>query len=98
MAGGVQLGYNDLSEDSDPRGTFLVSNTFADGKVGALLSLAYTKRNLTDEGSSTVRWMRGGTATTNFGALDPTYTGTATARGDQQRLPSAHSALRPVFP
>jgi iron complex outermembrane recepter protein len=60
LAGGVQLGYNDLSEDNDPRGTFLVSNTFADGKFGALLSVAYTKRNLTDEGSSTVRWMHSG--------------------------------------
>jgi iron complex outermembrane recepter protein len=60
IAGGVQLGYNDLSKDNDPRGTFLVSNTFADGKFGALLSVAYTKRNLTDEGSSTVRWMHSG--------------------------------------
>jgi TonB-dependent receptor len=91
MAGGVQLGYNDLSEDNDPRGTFLVSNTFADGKFGALLSVAYTKRNLTDEGASTVRWMRGGTATTNFGALDPTYTGTAT-------LAEINNAFRPRIP
>ena len=48
--------YNDLTEDVDPRGALLISNTFADGKFGALLSVAYTERNLIDEGSSTVRW------------------------------------------
>src|SRR5689334_13680961 len=36
IAGSVQAGYNDLTEDSDPRAAFLVSNTFADGKFGAL--------------------------------------------------------------
>jgi iron complex outermembrane recepter protein len=50
--------YNDLSEEVDPRAAFLVSNTFLDDKVGALLSVAYTKRGLVDEGSSTVRWAR----------------------------------------
>jgi iron complex outermembrane recepter protein len=48
--------YNDLSEEIDPRGAFVISNTFADGRFGALLSVAYTERNLVDEGSSTVRW------------------------------------------
>ena len=56
IAGSVQAGYNDLTEDSDPRAAFLVSNTFADGKFGALLSVAYTSRKLEDDGSSTVRW------------------------------------------
>src|SRR5688572_7408094 len=52
----VQGSYNDISEDLDPRGALLISNTFADGKFGALISAAYTKRNLLDEGSSAVRW------------------------------------------
>ena len=52
----VQGCYNDISEDIDPRAAFLISNTFADGKFGALLSVAYTERKLLDEGSSTVRW------------------------------------------
>ena len=52
----VQGSYNDISEDVDPRGALLISNTFADGKFGALLSAAYTKRKLLDEGASTVRW------------------------------------------
>jgi iron complex outermembrane recepter protein len=50
--------YNDLREDVDPRAAFLVSDTFADGKFGALLSVAYTDRGLVDEGSSNVRWAR----------------------------------------
>ena len=52
----VQGSYNDINEDLDPRGALLISNTFADGKFGALLSAAYTKRKLLDEGASTVRW------------------------------------------
>ena len=60
MAGSVQAGYNDLTQDSDPRAAFLVSNTFADGKFGALLSVAYTSRKLQDDGSSTVRWQNSG--------------------------------------
>ena len=52
----VQGSYNDISEDVDPRGALLISNTFADGKFGALLSAAYTKRKLLDEGASAVRW------------------------------------------
>lgn len=51
-----QLGYNDLSEETDPRATFLVSNMFADGKVGLLFAASYSERSLRDEGASTVRW------------------------------------------
>ena len=86
IAGGVQLGYNELTEDSDPRGTFLISNTFADGRFGALLSVAYTDRKQDDDGSSTVRWQTGG-----FGPLDPTYTGTPT-------LAQINAAFHPRIP
>jgi len=58
VAGG-QLGYNDLSEDTSPRGAALISNTFADGTIGALLSVAYTDRSLIEQGHSTVRWDNG---------------------------------------
>lgn len=61
-----QLGYNDLSEDADPRAAFLVSNTFADGKFGALFSIAMSQRNINDEGSSTVRW----SASEDFGSVN----------------------------
>jgi len=92
VAGSLQLGYNDLSEESDPRAAFLISNTFADGKFGALFSVAYTERKLSDEGASTVRWQNSGTAANNqFGALDPAYVGTPT-------LAQINGAFRPRIP
>lgn len=84
VAGG-QAGYNDLSEDWNPRGTFLVSNTFLDGKLGALLSVAYTDRSLLDEGSSAVRWQNGGA----FGSVAEgvPYTGAELANAFRPRIP-----------
>jgi len=90
IAGSAQLGYNDLNESADPRAAFLISNTFADDKFGALLSVAYTDRNLADEGSSTVRWQNGA-GTSAFGPLDPTYAGTPT-------LAQINAAFRPRIP
>jgi TonB-dependent receptor len=87
VAGSLQEGYNDLNGEMDPRAAFLVSNTFGDGKWGALLSVAYTDRNLADEGASTVRWQAAG----NFGPLDPAYTGSAT-------LPQLNAAFVPRIP
>ena len=43
----------------NPRGAFLISNTWADGKFGALLSVAYSEREALEEGHSTVRWQGG---------------------------------------
>lgn len=53
-----QAGYNDLSETYDPRATFLISNRWETpiGEFGALFSVAYTHRNVLEEGSSTGRW------------------------------------------
>lgn len=87
IAGSLQGGYNDLSSEMNPRAAFLMSNTFADGKFGALFSVAYTDRKLADEGASTVRWQAGG----GFGPLDPTYTGTPT-------LAQINAAFRPRIP
>ncbi len=55
----LQGRYNDLAQETDPRAAFLVSNRFADGKMGFLVSGAYSKRNLFEEGFSTVRWDNG---------------------------------------
>ncbi len=63
-----QLGYNDLSEKTNPGAAVLVSNIFADGKVGALFSLSYSERSVQDEGSSTVRWTN--VAAQRFGFLN----------------------------
>jgi iron complex outermembrane recepter protein len=53
-----QVGYNDLSQNFDPRATFLISNRWDTGvgEFGALFSVAYTRRNVLEEGSSTGRW------------------------------------------
>ncbi len=56
-----QLGYNDLSTNTDPSGGFLISNTFADGMFGALFSYSYAERSILDQGNSTVRWSNAST-------------------------------------
>jgi len=56
FAASGQTGFNDLSEEWDPRGALLVSNTWADGKFGALFSIAYSNRSLVEDGFQAVRW------------------------------------------
>ena len=57
--------YNDLSGKTTPKASFLLSNTFDDRRVGVLISGAYSKRELYEEGFSTVRWDNG-TSSTGF--------------------------------
>jgi TonB-dependent receptor len=64
--------YNDLSDDFDPRASFLISDTFADGKFGALFSAAYTERHLWEEGTGTVNWDNGASS----GGFNPASTPT----------------------
>lgn len=66
----AQASYGDLSGDVDPRTAALISNTWADGRFGALLSIAQSDRNLVEEGHSTVRWSNS-TANGNFAASSP---------------------------
>lgn len=56
FAASAQDSYNDLSKKNDPRIALMVSNTFADNKLGALLSVAYSDRTVRQEGFGTVRW------------------------------------------
>jgi iron complex outermembrane receptor protein len=58
-AASIQGRYNDLARETDPRAAFLLSNTWFDRKVGFLISGAYSKRHLFEEGFSTVRWDNG---------------------------------------
>jgi iron complex outermembrane receptor protein len=51
----AQAGYNDLSEEIDPKVAMLISNVFND-QFGALLSVSYSERTIVDDGASTVRW------------------------------------------
>jgi iron complex outermembrane recepter protein len=59
VVGSGQIGLNDLSNDVDPRVAGLISARFADGRIGILLSAAYSQRGIVEEGPSTVRWERG---------------------------------------
>ncbi len=72
MAMGGEVGYNDLSKDSSPRGQFLISNRWADGKLGALLSVAYGTRQAWEEGPNTTRW-ENAYATSNVGRFAGYY-------------------------
>lgn len=68
-----QAGYNDLSESTDPRAAFLISNTNASDTFGALLSVAYSYRDSVEEGASTVRWQNGGSASTCVTGAGPNF-------------------------
>lgn len=58
-AASAQVGYGEMAEEFDPRISALVSNTWHDGRVGALLSASYSKRNVFEEGYNPVRWEKG---------------------------------------
>lgn len=56
LTASAQGDYNDLAKKVTPRGAILIADTFAHGTLGALVSVAYTRRKLIEEGFSTVRW------------------------------------------
>lgn len=59
IAGSIKGRYNDLGRKIDPRAALLVSATNDEGTFGGLISVAYSKRRLLEEGFSTVRWDNG---------------------------------------
>ena len=85
FASSAQAGYNDLSETTDPRAAMLVSNTWGDGTFGALLSVAYSDRQIIEEGHSTVRWDRGNSSG-GFSPASP-YTQALSADVFHPRIP-----------
>jgi iron complex outermembrane recepter protein len=93
---GAKEDYNDLSGSIMPRYTGLISDTFLDGKFGALLSAAWTKRDVVDDGSGTVRWMNGlnsdgsSSKANDFTKLGAGYTGPSLAQ--------LNAAFRPRLP
>ncbi len=84
-----QLGYNDLSEDYNPRGAVLIANQWMDGTFGALLSVAYNRRDTKDIGTSTVRWATGNAFAPGFRSVLP---------GAGVTLAQADAAFHPRFP
>lgn len=55
----AKANYNDMSKNYTPRAAFLLSNTNDDRTFGWLISGAFSKRRLNEEGFSTVRWDNG---------------------------------------
>jgi iron complex outermembrane recepter protein len=101
MSASAQAGFNDLSEKTTPRGAFMISNTWADGKLGALFSIAYTKRKTVEEGHSTVRWATGNAFSPGFDALPQTSGANAGTPGLVNGSASAlanNAAFHPRFP
>ena len=86
FAANVQAGYNDLSEEVDPKASFLFSNINEDSTFGYLISAAFSERNILDEGASTVRWAN----VNDFGS----YQGVA----DAPELQAINDAFRPRLP
>jgi len=56
IAGNVQGQWNDMAKKVNPRFSGLISDVFADGTIGVLVSVAYTQRDIVEEGFSAVRW------------------------------------------
>jgi iron complex outermembrane recepter protein len=98
FATSVQGSWNDIEEKLDPRGALLLSDRFFDGKLGALVSAAYTGRKLLDEGSSSVRWQNAQNqngspaATASFTSLGAGYPTTAPT------LAELNASYRPRIP
>ncbi|OAX88596.1 TonB-dependent receptor [Xanthomonas nasturtii] len=59
FAASTQAAYNAMAEKANPRVAGLIANTWADNTFGALLSVAYTEREVLEEGSNTGRWANG---------------------------------------
>ena len=66
----LQGSFNDAAKTTSPRFAGLIANSWADGKVGALLSVAYSERKAVEEGTGTVRWA-GGTTNGGFNPASP---------------------------
>ncbi len=81
----AQEGYNDLSKAWDPRLALLASDTWLDGKLGALVSVAYTERELLEEGHGSGGWLNG----TEVGGYSPASTFTQASQA---------SVFSPRFP
>jgi len=70
FAASAAAGLNDLSSSVDPRLSALFSTRLFDGRLGILVSAAYSERGIYEEGPSTVRWERG----TDNGGFAPAST------------------------
>ncbi|MFG3450010.1 TonB-dependent receptor [Stenotrophomonas sp. NPDC047960] len=85
FAASGQASYNAMAQKADPRVAALISNTWADGTFGGLLSVAYSERQALEEGSNTGRWANG-PSNGNFSASSP-FTAARSANVYHPRFP-----------
>jgi iron complex outermembrane receptor protein len=98
----AQADYNDLNKKATPRGAFLIADQFANGTLGALVSVAYTKRKLLEEGPSTVRWAPATSFAPGFQSVGGisclNAAGTAALSPAPAACAAANAAQHPRFP
>ncbi|MDE2631347.1 MAG: TonB-dependent receptor, partial [Alphaproteobacteria bacterium] len=103
----AQAGYQDLAGTVNPRFAALISDTFAGGKLGLLVSGAYSSNNTLEEGTSSVRWMNYlGNGAYNPAITQPTSNDFASVNGTTCPTSGAQPAVcvaadagfRPRFP
>ncbi len=93
-----QGGYQDLAGSFNPRAAALISDTFAGGKLGALISIAYSVTNTMEAGNSSVRWLSDINTSTS-GAVSSSYTfGSVNGATSGADYDAANAAFRPRFP
>ncbi|WP_454760509.1 TonB-dependent receptor [Caulobacter segnis] len=88
-----KMGYNDQAEKASPRVAALISNTWRDDTIGALFSVAYSQRDLLDEGTSTVRWQTGTATAPGFRSVKG-----ATCATNAAACAEANGAVHPRIP
>jgi TonB-dependent receptor len=106
VAASAQASYNDLAKETSPRAAGMISWRNDAGTFGGLVSVAYTKRKLIEEGYSTVRWARGSSFAPGFESVGGVTCVPANGNGSSgtavspvpQACADANAALHPRFP
>ena len=93
LAASAQGDYNTLTRETNPRAAVMVADQWDGGKQGLLVSLAYTKHDIIEDGYSTVRWAEGAAFSPGFGSVLGADCTTTPAACSQANL-----ALHPRFP
>jgi iron complex outermembrane recepter protein len=72
LTASVQAGYNENSEETDPRAAVVFTDSYLDGMLGILVGASFSERTIVEEGASSVRWSNVGPFGTVLGSNTPT--------------------------
>jgi len=86
VAGSVKGVYDANSSEASPQYSALISNTFADGKYGALLSVSRQERKTRRHEVATDGWLENQVIASNREGFSPTTTNTFVPRNYEQRI------------